>query len=66
MKLLTKKAVAAKIGFCLAHLDRFRFDPAYAYLGFPQPVRIGYKVLWSESEVDDWIEAQLAKRRTSP
>jgi predicted DNA-binding transcriptional regulator AlpA len=67
MKLLTKKIVAAKIGFSLAHLDRLRFDPAYAYLGFPVPVRIGYKVLWSEAEVDSWIELQLDRRRlTAP
>lgn len=62
MKLLTKKMVASKIGFSLAHLDRLRIDPAYGHLGFPKPVRIGYKVLWSEAEVDDWIVAQLATR----
>ena len=62
--LLTKKMVAAKIGFSLTHIDRFRFDPAYAWLGFPKPVRIGWKVLWSSREVNKWILAQLAKRDT--
>lgn len=61
-ELLPKKEVARKIGFCLAHLDRFRFDPAYRHLDFPQPVRIGYKVLWSKREVQAWINAQLATR----
>lgn len=66
MRLLTKKEVAKKIGFSNAHLDRFRFDPAYVHVVFPQPVRIGYKVLWSEEEVDDWIRSQLSKRQTAP
>lgn len=63
MKLLTMKQVCAKVGFSRAHINRFRSDPEYAFVGFPRPVRIGLKVLWSEDEVDDWIHKQLAKRQ---
>ena len=66
MRLLTKKMVALKIGFSVTHLDRLWTDPAYKHMGFPMPTRIGFKRLWCELEVDAWIEAQLAKRRTSP
>lgn len=64
MRLLTKKDVCKKVGFSPAHVDRFRFDKAYAYLAFPKPVRIGYKVLWSEDEMDAWIAQQLSTRDT--
>ncbi|MGI1661360.1 helix-turn-helix transcriptional regulator [Palleronia sp. KMU-117] len=66
MRLLTKKVVCERIGFSPAHLDRFRFDEDYAHLSFPKPVRIGFKVLWSEEEVDAWINTQLASRERSP
>lgn len=60
--LLTKKVVCTKIGFSRAHVDRLTNDTDYQLLRFPKPVRIGVKVLWSECEIDDWIEEQLAKR----
>lgn len=62
MRLIPKKEVCKKIGFSAAHLDRFRSDERYAHLSFPAPVRIGFKVLWSEEEVEKWIADQLAKR----
>lgn len=62
MKLLTMKAVCAKVGFSRAHIDRFRSDPEYAHVQFPKPVRVGFKVLWSEDEIDNWIKAQLDAR----
>ncbi|MFS4438620.1 helix-turn-helix transcriptional regulator [Paracoccaceae bacterium GXU_MW_L88] len=61
-RLLTKKAVCLKVGFSRAHIDRLANDEHYAHLGFPKPCRIGFKVLWSEQEIDEWIEAQLAQR----
>lgn len=63
MRLLTMKQVCERVGFCRTHVNRFRTDEAYSHLGFPKPVRIGFKVLWSEGEIDDWITAQLAKRQ---
>lgn len=61
-RLLTKKEVCHKVGFSRAHVDRLWRDEKYAHYAFPKPVRIGFKVLWSEAEVDEWILAQLAKR----
>ncbi len=61
-RLLTKKQVCEKIGFSRAHVDRLRNDEKYADLAFPKPVRIGFKVLWCETEVENWILTQLAKR----
>jgi predicted DNA-binding transcriptional regulator AlpA len=62
MRLLTKRDVCQKIGFSRAHVDRLTNDEDYAKFAFPKPTRIGYKVLWSETEVDAWIAAQLARR----
>lgn len=62
MKLLTMKQVCGKVGFSRAHINRFREDPQYEHVRFPRPARIGFKVLWSEEEVDSWIQAQLDKR----
>lgn len=64
MKLLTMKQVCQKIGFSRAHIDRFRSDPRYRSVQFPKPVQIGFKVLWSEDELDAWITAQLNKRQS--
>lgn len=63
MKLLTMKQVCAKVGFSRAHINRFRNDPEYEDLGFPKAARIGFKVLFPEDEIDDWIQAQLDKRQ---
>lgn len=62
MKLLSKKAVCAKVGFSPAHLARLEYDAEYAHLGFPKRVRIGFRVFWVESEIDDWIRKQIARR----
>lgn len=65
MRLLTKKAVCEKVGFSRAHVDRFTNDHEYAHYGFPKPTRIGMKVLWCETEVDEWIVWRLAQRQAS-
>jgi len=57
MKLLTKKAVRDKIGFSFAHIDRLE-----AAGQFPQRVKVGFRVFWLESEIDDWIKDRLAER----
>lgn len=64
MKLLTMKQVCEKVGFSRAHINRFRFCDEYAHVGFPEPARVGFKVLFSEGEIDAWIATQLAKRET--
>jgi len=64
MKLLTMKQVCQKVGFSRAHIDWFRSDLRYVSVQFPKPVQIGFKVLWSDDELDGWIEAQLNKRQS--
>ena len=32
--------------------------------GFPQPVKVGGKALWIESEVEAWLDARVAERDT--
>lgn len=63
MRLLPKKQVWEKIGVSRAYVDRLTNDEAYAKYGFPKPTRLGFRVLWSEAEIDAWIEAQLARRK---
>lgn len=62
MKLLTKKAVREKIGFSSAHIDRLEADPNGF---FPKRVKIGFRVFWVESELDEWILTQIAARDNS-
>ena len=57
-RLLTKKELRQKIGFSFAHIDRLETS----MLTFPKRVRIGFRVFWSEREVDRWIADQLANR----
>ena len=57
-RLLTKKELRHKIGFSFAHIDRLEA----AMPTFPKRVRIGFRVFWSEREVDLWIEEQLNTR----
>lgn len=62
--LLTKKAVCAALGVAPATIDRWRFHEDYAYLAFPRAVKIGFKVFWRPSDIEDWAEAQLTKDDT--
>ena len=57
-RLLTKKELRHKIGFSPAHIDRLEASMPT----FPKRVRIGFRVFWSEREVDRWIEEQLSTR----
>ena len=64
-RLLSKKQVREIVGFSFAHIDRMENDPAYAHLGFPKRVQIGFRVFWVEAEIRDWVAAQIAKRDAS-
>ena len=57
MKLLTKKQVREKIGFSFAHIDRMEIAGR-----FPIRVKIGYRVFWSDEEIESWILAHLNTR----
>ena len=60
--LLTKKDVCFLLGFGLTQLDRYRFDEDYKHFKFPAWVKIGFKVYWRPSDIEDWAEAQLTKK----
>jgi prophage regulatory protein len=62
MKLLSKKAVREKVGVSFAQIDRWEKDAEYAHLEFPARTRIGFKVFWSDEEIDDFIRRQLERR----
>ncbi len=65
MKLLSKKAVCAKLSVSAATLPRWEKSDK---LRFPKRFHIGgdgkwQKAFWVEDEVDEWLEAQIAKRK---
>jgi predicted DNA-binding transcriptional regulator AlpA len=62
MKLLTMKQVCEKVGLSRTQINRFRHDEEYAHVGFPKAAVVGFKVLFSDDEVNAWISKQLAKR----
>jgi prophage regulatory protein len=60
MKLLTKKAVREKIGFSFAHIDRLEEAGK-----LPKRIKVGFRVFWLDSEIDDWIRERIAERDNS-
>ena len=56
-RLLSKKKLRQMIGFSFAHMARM-----VAAGTLPKPVRIGHRVFWAESEVQDWIRNHLNGR----
>jgi len=64
---LRKKQVAGRLDVHTASVDRYVHNPRYAHLAFPRPVQIGPNLFaWVESEVEDWQQAQIAKRDSAP
>lgn len=59
-KLLTKKAVRDLVGFSFAHLDRMEAERR-----FPSRVRVGFRVFWVQSEIQQWIADRIADRDRS-
>lgn len=64
-RLIPKKEVKELVAFGFAHIDRMEKDPEYAHLDFPKRVRVGFRVLWVESEIQDWISKRIAERDAS-
>ena len=57
-KLLSKKQVREVVLFSFAHIDRLERAGK-----FPKRVPIGpNRVGWVESEIQDWLNAKIAKR----
>lgn len=61
-RLLSKKQVKEIVGFSPAHIDRMEFEDDYAHLGFPRRVKIGFRVFWVASEINDWVAERIATR----
>lgn len=66
--IIRRKKVQAKTGLsCSTIYAKMRRDPKRPRLfdpSFPKPVSLGAKAVgWIESEVDAWIEAQIAGSR---
>ena len=60
LTILRRKQVEARTGLARSTIyDRLRTDPA-----FPKPVSIGARAVgWIESEVQQWLDSQVAKSR---
>ncbi len=66
IKILRRREVEARLGLSRSTIyARMRFDPArpnYYDPTFPHPVQLGGRgaaVGWIESEINDWIAAQM-------
>ena len=57
LQLLPKKRVRELVGFSFAHIDRME-----AANRFPKRVRIGFRVFWVASEIEDWIRTHIRQR----
>jgi prophage regulatory protein len=60
LTILRRKQVEARTGLARSTIyDRLRNDPA-----FPKPVSIGARAVgWIESEIQQWLDSQIAKSR---
>ena len=59
MKILSKKDVRALVLYSLQHIDRLE-----AAGSFPTRVRLGpCRVGWIESEILDWLNERIKKRK---
>lgn len=64
-RLLSKKQVREIVSFSLTHIDRLSHEPEYAHLGFPKPIKIGHRVFYRESKINDWVAFQIATSEAS-
>lgn len=61
-KLIPEPVVEAKTGG-LSRTTRWRLMRDGA---FPRPIKVGWRHLWSEREIDEWIARRLAERQSGP
>lgn len=59
-RLLTKRQVKEVVGFSFAHIDRLEAEGR-----FVKRVRIGFRVFWPCSEIQQWIADRIAERDSS-
>lgn len=54
---LRLKPLSSKLGLSLMTIHRYLRDERYSHLGFPRPRYVGRTPLWSEAEIDAWLES---------
>jgi predicted DNA-binding transcriptional regulator AlpA len=57
MRFISKKQVCQKIALSRASLDRYENAGK-----FPKRIPYGFRVVWDEAEVEDWMTARKADR----
>jgi predicted DNA-binding transcriptional regulator AlpA len=57
-RFLSKKQVREKISLSYAQIDRLEAEGR-----FPSRVRVGFRVMWVEQEVEEWMLKRIAERR---
>ena len=55
--LLSKKEVRKRTTYSFAHIDRLEKQGL-----FPKRVRLGFRVAWVESEIEQWIQDRINER----
>jgi predicted DNA-binding transcriptional regulator AlpA len=58
MKFLSMKAVCALLSLSRAQIDRLADCPEYAHFGFPKKRHIGFRVVFWEHEILDWMSTR--------
>lgn len=64
-RLLSKKQVIERISISLTQLDRWTWEPEYAHLGCPKPIKVGGRVFYLERKIDSFIASLIAKGEAS-
>lgn len=57
MRLLDADCISKKIPFAKATILNWAYGRKPAPPGFPAPVKVSNKLVWVESDVDDWIQS---------
>lgn len=65
-RLISKQEVCRLVGYSRAHIDRMVSDSGYRHLEFPKPVKIGFRVFWVWSEIQQWIQHMITSKRDTP
>jgi len=60
MRFLSKKQVRELISLSYATIDRMEKEQ----LSFPKRIAIGFRRVWIESEILEWMRARIASRES--
>lgn len=56
-KLINSEAVGEKISFSASTIENWAYGRKPAPPGFPPPVKVSNRLLWVESDLDQWIDS---------